>query len=116
MRIRLDFRLAALGTFVLLGCGSRASAYPLLQFDIKNGVYNSTLQETVARSTTFTLYAYLTNPTAAELTDTYYIAAALTPNVFPPGGNYGSFTVANSSTNFTFVDNYSTGHTTTTGA
>src|SRR5205814_8587734 len=33
-----------------------------------------------------------------------YISAALTPRVFPPGGNFGSFSVANATSNFGYVD------------
>src|SRR2546428_429402 len=74
------------------------------EFDVKNGVYDNGLQETVASSKVFTLYAYLTNPSAALFNDVYYISAALTPRVFPPGGNFGSFSVANATTDFGYVD------------
>ena len=90
--------LVLAGLPLMLGVGS-AHAYPVLQLDIKNGTYNSSIEEVVGpKKSVFTLYAYLTpapNTSSTEiksmLSDTYYISAALTPQTFPPGGNLGSF-------------------------
>src|SRR5437773_1816853 len=45
--------------------GSRAMAIPLLQLDIGGGVYDTTTETTVATSSSFTLYAYLTPKTGS---------------------------------------------------
>jgi hypothetical protein len=86
----------------ILVCAARpAAAIPLLQLDIKNGVYQSGSDggTTVATSQAFTLYAYLTpaagtTPTQLNqlLNTTYYIAAAISPKFPQPGANLGSFT------------------------
>src|SRR5258708_7453343 len=95
-------RLRSLGLSMLMMCGmlvcaaGRAAAYPLLQEDIGGGTYNSTIHEIVAGVNSdptapgkFTLYVYLYNPTAAQLEYTYFVSAALTPKIYPPGGNFG---------------------------
>ena len=85
---------------VLVVFGVRSSyAYPVLQLDIKGGTYNQSIEEIVGpKKNVFTLYAYLTpapNTSSTDiknmLADTYYISAALTPQTFPPGGDFGSF-------------------------
>lgn len=92
-RVFSAFVLAAL----VLCLPHRSSAIPLLQLEIKGGVYDSVTETTVATSNAFTLYAYLTpgkKTSAAELqamlNDTYYISAALTPQVSSPA-DLGSF-------------------------
>ena len=92
------YRAIALVFVLLLGGRSSAGAYELLQLDIKNGVYNGAAGLTLATSSAFTLYAYLTPPAGTSgkaledlLSDTYYIAAALTPKV-AVASDLGSFT------------------------
>lgn len=73
----------------LWGVPQVASAIPLLQLDIAGGWYDEDDETVMASSnTTFTLYAYLTpqpGTSAAELSallsDTYYVAASMKPNV-----------------------------------
>jgi hypothetical protein len=84
-----------------------ASAVPLLQLSIGGGVYDEATDTTVSSSPTFTLYAYLTPPPntspeelEAYLSDTYYIAAALTPKVTSPT-NIGSFSIDGTTVNAT---------------
>ena len=76
---RFALKPFVLGFLLCLGLGTRAAAYPLLQLDIANGVYNTTLQETVATSRTSTLDADLTNPTAQELAATSLTAPPMPP-------------------------------------
>jgi hypothetical protein len=80
-----------------------ASAAPVLQLDVLGGTYNSTTRTVEATNAGFTLVALLT-PDAAMLSDlsrwlseTYYISAALTPQVPLPGQDLGSFTFSGSS-------------------
>ncbi len=73
-----------------------AQAIPSLQLDIQGGIYDPISQAIVASSDPFTLYAYLipdNNPNGpnALLADTYYISAAVVPQVGPAGQNLGSF-------------------------
>lgn len=75
-----------------------AAAAPVLQLDIIDGRYDWTTKTTVATKQVFTLVAlytrpaWMTNPTSAQLyfSDTYYIAAAITPRV-RNGTDLGSF-------------------------
>lgn len=90
MRRLLTTSLAAL----FLGIASPVLAIPVLQLEIKNGVYDTATETTVATTKSFTLYAYLTPPageTSALLADTYYIAAAITPSVSQSANNLGTF-------------------------
>jgi hypothetical protein len=92
-------RFAAIAALLLAALTpSAVTAYPLLQLDIKNGIYDQASETVFATGRAFTLYAYLTPPpntTAAELSTllntNFYIAAALTPKVSTPQ-NLGSFT------------------------
>jgi hypothetical protein len=82
---------------LLLLTASFAYAIPSLQLDIAGGTYDTNTQTIVSTTNPFTLYAYLipdnnTNGPNALLTDTYYISAAITPQVGPVGQNLGSFT------------------------
>ncbi len=93
--------LSVMTAIVLLtALGTKAEAVPLLQLDIQGGVYDPVTQTIVAPGGQFTLYAILTpktNSTAAEITallsKQYFVAAALSPQLAPPGGNLGSFTI-----------------------
>ncbi len=70
---------------------SKSLATPTLQLDIVGGTYDSTTGTIVATSNTITLYAYL-NPNAKnQLSDTYYISAAIAPKVDKAGADIGSF-------------------------
>ena len=99
-RLRYLRPLLLSGLILVFG-SSRAAAYPLLQFDIRGGVYDRSTETVTATSKSFTLYAYLTPPpnTSASalqtlLSNTYYIAAALTPKV-KVASNLGSFSFNN---------------------
>ncbi len=95
------FRVASLALCVF-GISHTATAIPLLQLDVSNGVYDTASETTIATGQAFTLYAYLTpsNGTSAGqlatlLNTTFYIAAAVAPKVAPPGANLGSFSFNN---------------------
>lgn len=89
--------------------GSRVvSAYPLLQLDVADGVYDLETETIVGTSDPFTLYAILTpypNATASQinalLARTYYISVALTPQTAQPGGSLGSFIFNGTTVNVT---------------
>ncbi len=76
--------------FILLLVSTPAYAIPTLQLDISNGTYDASTETIVATSSTFTLYALLTGD-AGLLNDTYYISAAVSPQV-STGTDLGSFT------------------------
>jgi len=82
----------------LLAGSGRAYAVPLLQLDILNGRYDEASRTIVATEDEFTLLALLTPDAALEpdlsrwLNETYYIAAALTPQTFVPGADLGTIT------------------------
>src|SRR5688572_11333782 len=82
----------------LLVATPKASAAPVLQFDILNGRYDETTRTIVAREDLFTLLVLLTPDAAMEadtsawLNEVFYIAAAVTPRVYEPGQDLGSFT------------------------
>jgi hypothetical protein len=93
---------------VLFGVGTPASAIPLLQLDIANGVYDPVTQTILATTDPFTVSAILTpttNASASEiqalLSDTYYVSIAVTPQVGPTGVDLGSFTFNGSTVNVT---------------
>jgi hypothetical protein len=80
--------------------GSKAEAVPFLQLDVAGGVYDPITETIVAPGGAFTVYAILTpknNATAAEiqalLNKQYFVSAALSPQLAPPGGSLGSFTL-----------------------
>jgi type II secretory pathway pseudopilin PulG len=86
--------------FVLV-LGQSAQAIPTLQLDIQGGVYNTATQTVVSTTNPFTLYAYLLpggtangigNAPTAALGDTYYISAAITPQV-ATAANLGTFKI-----------------------
>jgi len=76
------------------GLIASASAYalPTLQLGIAGATYDNTTETSVATSNPFTLYAFLTPDKNNDLTDTYRIAIALTPQT-STAGNYGTFTI-----------------------
>jgi hypothetical protein len=87
------------GMLVVIGSlASSADAAPVLQLDILNGRYNETTRTIVAREGEFTLLALLTPDATMEpnintwLNEVFYIAAAVTPRVYEPGQDLGSFT------------------------
>jgi hypothetical protein len=82
----------------LLCVTSAAVAVPLLQMDVKNGVYvGGQDQTTYATSTTFTLYALYSGSTVPS--GNFYISAAIQPKQLQsvPPANFGNFTVNGSS-------------------
>ena len=91
--------LACMGAVLLGPVGARSAfAAPVLQLDIIDGRYDWHTKTTVATTDVFTLVAlytrpdWMTNPTSAQIyfSDTYYIAAAMTPRV-TNGTDLGSF-------------------------
>ena len=84
---------------VLLGVlllSAKAEAYPLLQLDIIGGHYDSVTETIVSDGPDFTLVALLTPHGSAgaqigQYLDTYYISAAVSPNVGPADVDLGSF-------------------------
>jgi len=97
---RSTMRRFAAATFVLALLVAHvrpAHAVPLLQLDLRGGVYDPVTETIVADGGEFELFALLTpkaNATAADiqalLADTYYISVALTPPVGPTDVNLGS--------------------------
>jgi hypothetical protein len=81
--------------FAVIGTVTEALATPLLQLDIAGGFYDHESETTIALTSQFTLYAYLTTGKKDLLNRTYYISAAVTPQYGPLSGNLGSFTVDN---------------------
>lgn len=75
-----------------------ALSVPLLQLDIKDGVYDSDpdAENIVATSNPFTLYA-LFNTRKGKISGTYYLAVAIVPKTDqgPPPTDFGSFKVNN---------------------
>ena len=89
------FRIVALVVFLF--ASARAEAFPALQLDILGGYYDPFTQTIVSGGPDFTLVALLTpnplrNNLAELLNTTYYISAAISPEVGPSGSNLGSFT------------------------
>ena len=79
------------GLIFLLSLTSSANAIPSLQLDILGGVYDSATQTMISTANVFTLEAYLIPDSKASLDDTYFISAAVFPQVGPPGEDLGSF-------------------------
>jgi hypothetical protein len=85
------------GVGLLVG-SAPAQAVPLLQMDILNGRYDESSRTVVAREGMFTLLALLTPDATLEpdlsrwLNETYYIAAAVTPQTYAPGADLGTIT------------------------
>ena len=91
-----NYAAAALVAVIWLGAASRLEAYPVLQLDIIGGTYDRETETIVSDGASFTLVALLTpkpnTDLAALLTETYYISAAVSPQVGPIGYSIGSFT------------------------
>jgi hypothetical protein len=103
------FWKAALMCIMVAGGASRAEAIPLLQLDMKGGVYDPVTQTIVASGGAFELYAILTpktNATAADiaalLADTFYVSVAITPQLSTPS-SLGSFTFGQTGSTATTV-------------
>jgi PEP-CTERM motif len=101
---------AALICTIVAGGAARAEAIPLLQLDMKGGVYDPATETIVAPGGSFELYAILTpqtNATAAEmaalLADTYYVSVGITPQL-NTASSLGSFTFGQTGTTPTTVD------------
>ncbi len=79
-------------TVVLMFWASGAQAIPKLQLDILGGTYNAADETTFSNGDNFTLYAYLLEGQATDIT--YYISAAVTPRLtqVTPSPDLGSFT------------------------
>jgi hypothetical protein len=82
-------RIQSVLVLLLLLSASPAFALPTLQLDISNGIYDTPTETIVATGNTFTLYALLNG---GDLGDTYYISAAISPQV-ENSADLGSFTV-----------------------
>lgn len=81
--------ICCLSMFLLLSAVP-ALALSKLQLDIEGGVYVGGGDDTVYATTNpFTLYAMMN--VDAFLTNEFYIAAAITPEIGTTGGDYGSF-------------------------
>jgi hypothetical protein len=83
------------------GISNQAFAVPSLQLDIAGGFYDLNTQTIVTGSNQFTLYAFLIPGAKATLSDTYYLSAALTPQVGPAPASLGSITMNGTSINAT---------------
>lgn len=91
----------ALFTLAVLGCVPlEAYAVPILQLDIAGGRYKYSTETIVTSNDAFTLYALLNPSRYNTLGDTYYISAAVTPQVETPQ-SLGSFTFNGSTVNIT---------------
>lgn len=91
--------LAVIGLILLTA--SKGLAVPTLQLDIAGGTYDSKTETIVATSNIITLYAYLSPNAKNQLTDTYYISAAIAPKVDKAGADIGSFTFNGNTINAT---------------
>lgn len=78
--------------FAVIVGSSSAYAIPTLQLDIQGGRYDALDQTIFATGSSFALYALLLPDKGGNITDTYYISAALRPKTGPSGGDFGSFT------------------------
>ena len=93
-----DFLKAAFLCTMVVGAATRAEAIPLLQLDMKGGVYDPVTETIVAPGGSFELYTILTPQTgataaeiAALLADTYYVSVAISPQL-TTAANLGSIT------------------------
>jgi hypothetical protein len=100
---------------LIVGAARPASAIPLLQLEVTNGVYDTVDEDTVATTNAFTMYAYLTPPNNASVADinkllaqTFYISAAISPKVSATNPNLGSFSFNGTTVNATSDMTYGT--------
>lgn len=94
------FALAVLGCVPL-----EANAVPTLQLDIAGGSYDNGTQTIVSSSDVFRLYALIKPDSKNTLSDTYFISAALSPQV-NTGASLGSFVFNGTTINATSDMNY----------
>lgn len=91
----------ALFTLAVLGLlPHTAEAVPVLQLDIAGGDYDNGTQTIVTSSDVFTLYALIDPNSTNTLGDTYYISAAITPQL-SSSASLGSFTFNGTSVDVT---------------
>lgn len=83
--------ISLLNVILIFMLVSFAEAIPTLQLDIQGGTYDPLTETILSTSDPFTLYAYLIPDGKALLSDTYYISAAVVPQVGPIGQDLGSF-------------------------
>lgn len=95
-----QFLRVALVAMVLVGVSRSAAAEPLLQLDVVGGRYDLSTESILSNGPVFQLVALLTPKAGASFNagDWYYVSAAITPQMAPPGGNYGSFTWSDAAT------------------
>lgn len=88
---------------VFIVASDAAYALPMLQLDIAGGVYNTLDQTIYATDSSFKLYALLdtTKAKATDITQKYYISAAVSPQVGPAPASLGSFTFGGSTIDVT---------------
>lgn len=104
--VSFRFTVVVLAALINIGAITAVAwALPSLQLDIGGGVYDPVTETIVTPSGPFTLYAYLIpdpapGPTAL-LGDTYYISAAIAPQVGPAASSLGSFTFNGTTVNVT---------------
>lgn len=91
----------AIFTLAVFGCVPlEAYAVPILQLDIAGGRYSHSTETIVTSNDVFTLYALLSPSRYNTLGDTYYVSAAVTPQVDAPQ-DLGSFAFNGSAVNIT---------------
>lgn len=96
--MRTFAKSAVIAAILGLASASTALAVPVLQLDIAGGHYDESTKTIVASSNPFTLYALATptggGPNASiPFNVPFYISAAVSPMIGPPGGDLGTFTV-----------------------
>jgi hypothetical protein len=105
--LRVGLVFCALATW-----GKAAQAEPVLQLDIIGGYYDDVTDTIISNGPTFQLVALLTpeggDDVDALLDDTYYISAAITPQVGPVSSSIGSFTFDGTPVSATSGMNYGT--------
>lgn len=93
--------LSLLAVLMLSLTPSKSHALPVLQLDIEGGTYDSGTQTIVSGDRFFTLYAFLNINKYNNLSDTYYLSAAVTPAVAEPGADLGSFSISGTNVDVT---------------
>jgi hypothetical protein len=81
-------------TLALLSVGSRVEAVPVLQLDIIGGHYDEATETIVSDGPSFTLVALLTLGSHQSFNplDSYFVSAAITPQVGPTASTIGNYT------------------------
>ena len=92
--------IITIAALMLLISPVKSFAIPTLQLDIAGGRYDASTQTIVAGSNPFTLYALIIPDAYNTLTDTYYISAAVSPQV-GSSANLGSFSFNGTNVNVT---------------